>query len=322
MIAKNVFLILLVFYLNNLFGAQEDFTSATLVSSPMNTAHPFYDLLLKKGPKYVEWLYFHCKGLADKNTLTTPMNTPLVFSITQNGAVLKDTIPNCVHPKLYENERELEWQSEIPLYGSFPDYINFHLTNDPKKGATIVLNSTRVGTTIKIYVLTVEGDMVSSISSKRLTKGIHKFHWLTKDIKAGNYLLFSEIDDYLTIHTLRVEKNWFTNIFSRDSEVSHKKKVIRFSFEEGDIPTTKGEFQYIRKNRFGTNLGLNLLEAAMVKIKLLGINGDYIATIHHKKLNAGESEFLLDKYIEKTGWYLIQLTIDGKRMHLKTKIKK
>ncbi|MFT5892483.1 MAG: hypothetical protein ACI9Y7_002593 [Dokdonia sp.] len=323
MITKNTFLIVFVFFLNHLGIAQEDPPSATFLSNSTNKAHPFYGIFIKKDVKYMSWLYFHCKGLSDTNSLKTPMNSSLIFSIKQEDAIGIDTISNCVYPKLYEDEREQEWQSETPLYGSFPSYINFHLKNDPQTTATIELSIHRESSAIHMYVLTEEGDLVSTITDKTLTQGSHTLSWDTHDIKSGTYLLFTEIDSQVTIHSIAVEKNWLANIFSRNKEVWRPRKTIKFSFESSDVPTPEErEFHYVLKNRFGTSFGVNLLAESKVKIKLYTIKGDYISTINDGKLSAGASEFLLDTHIEKASWYLVKLTINDKITHSKLNIKK
>lgn len=320
MITKWTFLILFACCLNNSLVGQQDVASATLVSNSINRAHPFYEVLLKKDTEYLSWLYFHCKGLSDKSSLKTPLNKPLIFSIKQDGATVEDTVSNCVYPKIYEDEREPEWKSELPLYGSFPKYVNFHLSNDPKIAAVIDLSINRA-CIIKMYVLTEEGDLVETISDTPLQKGSHQFRWNTSAIKSGNYLLFTEIEGYLTIHSIAIEKHWWTNLFSRNKEVTRTKKVIQFRFE-GDIQMPEREGHYIHNNRNGTSIGVNLLAAAMVNIKLHTINGVFITTLNSKQLNTGESQFLLNKHIDKTGWYLIQLSINDKVKHIKLKIKK
>ena len=323
MVTKSAFLIVFVFFLNNLGIAQEDPPSVTFLSNSTNKAHPFYDVFIKKDAQYMSWLYFHCKGLSDTNSLKEPMNNPLVFGIKHEDAIAIDTISNCVYPKLYEDEREPEWQSEIPLYGSFPSYVNFHLKNDPQTAATIDLSILQESSAIHMYVLTEEGDLVSTITDKTRTQGKHTLYWDTNDIKSGNYLLFTEIDNLLTIHPLVVEKSWWANIFSRDKEVWRPRKTVKFSFESSDVQTPEErEFHYTLKNRFGTSFGVHLLTESKVKIKLYAINGDYISTINDKKLNAGASAFLLDTHIEKAGWYLVQLTINDKVTHSKLNIKK
>lgn len=322
MIEKCRFLIPLFLFFISFGMSQENVTSVQLLSNNINKAHPFYKVLLKKDKLYINWIYHHCKGLGNKKTLKSPMNKPLVFSLQHEDTTVQDTIANCISPKLYENERELEWKSEIPLYGGFPEYIDFHLKNDPNIGAKIDLYNHREAKNIKMYVLTAAGDLLSTISDKPFNKGIHSLHWNTKDIKAGNYLLFTEVDTHLTIHQIRVEKNWWVNLFSRDKELSRRKSVIRKWYETEDLPELKGVFPYIQKNRFGTAIGLHLETAALVKIKLFAINGDFISTIYHKKLNAGETEFLLDTHIEKSGWYFIQLSIDDTRKYIRLKIKK
>ena len=312
-----------IFFLNALGHGQDSaIPSVRLAVSPVNTVHPFYQVLSKKDTAYMNWLYYHCSGLAHKNILKSPLNSPLVFTIKREKVVVTDTIANCVHPKLYENVRELKWQNEIPLYGSLPKGIDFHISNDPKSLTTIDLFLEQEMSDVNLYVLTAKGEMVATIADKPLTKGNHSLQWNTKNIKAGNYLLFTEIDTYLTIHQIHVEKNWWSNIFSRGKEVTYSKKVYRSSYEAADLPKLEGEFPYIRKNRFGTSLGFNLPNSARIKIKLYAINGNPIASILHQKLDSGEYEFLLDKYVEKSGWYLVQLTINDKQKHLKLNIKK
>lgn len=320
--AKSTLLIVFVFFLNHLGIAQEDPPSVTFLSNSTNKAHPLYDIFSKKDAKYMSWLYYHCKGGSSTNSLQTPMNTHLVFSVKQEGITITDTVSNCVYPKLYEDEREPEWQSEIPLYGRFPSYINFHIRNDPQTAATIDVSIHQESSHIRMYVLTKEGDLVSTITDKTFAQGSHTLHWDTSDIKSGTYLLFTEIGSYLTIHSIAVEKSWWANIFSRDKEAWRPRKTMKFSFESSDVEIPEREFNYVLRNRFGTSLGVKLLTESMVKIKLYAINGDYISTINNGKLKVGESTFLLDEYIEKTGWYFIQLTINNKKKHIKINIKK
>jgi hypothetical protein len=323
MITKSASLIVFVFLLNTIGTAQEEPPSVTFLSNSTNKAHPFYDVFIKKDTKYMSWLYFHCKGLSDTNSLKISKSNPLIFSITQNDVIGIDTISNCVYPKLYEDEREQEWQSEIPLYGSFPNYVNFHLKNDPQTAATIDLSIHQASSAIHMYVLTEEGDLVSTITDKTLTQGNHTLSWNTDDIKSGTYLLFTEIDSHLTIHPLVVKKNWLANIFSRDKEAWRPRRTIKFSYESSDMQThEEREFHYVLKNRFGTSFGVNLLAESKVKIKLYTIKGDYISTIHDGKLSSGPFEFLLEKYIEKAGWHLVQLTINDKITHSKLNTKK
>ncbi len=323
MITKSTFLIVFVFFLNQVGIAQEDPPLVKLVSNNTNKAHPLYDLFIKKDNQYMSWLYFHCKGLSNIKSLKTPKNNPLIFNIQQEGETRVDTISNCVYPKLYEDEREQEWQSEIPLYGSFPSYINFHLKNDPQTKATMDVSIHQTSAAIHMYVLTEEGDLVSTITDKMYTQGYHTLSWNTNDIKSGIYLLFTEIDNHLTIHPLVVEKNWFANIFSRNKEAWRPRKTIKYNFESSNMPTYEDrEFHYTLKNRFGTSFGVNLLATSKVKIKLYTIKGDYISTINDGKLNVGTSEFLINEHIEKTGWYFIQLTINDKITHHKLNIKK
>lgn len=322
MIAKSTFLILFVLFVNHSLRGQEYAPSVTLISDSLNRAHPFYDILVKKDKKYINWLYFHSKGLSDTTRLKKPLNKPLVFRIQLGDSIVQDTLSNCVHPQLYEDERESQWQSEIPLYGSFPSYINFHLKNDPKVAAKIDVHIHRAVADIKMYVLTEDGNLVYRIVDNTLRQGRHRFHWFTADIKSGTYLLFTEIGTHLTIHPIQVEKNWFANLFSRDKEISRKKRVFTTDFESFDVPVPEGEYHYVHMDRFGTSLGLNLLAASMVKMKLFTIQGEYISTIKNEKVNKGKIAFLLNKHVEESGWYFIQLSINDSIKHIKIKIKK
>ena len=320
---KSTFLILSLVFLTTIGVSQENFTSAQLVSDSINKAHPFYDALIKKNKKYISWLYFHCNGLDNKNISKSLMNNPLIFSIKQEGITVQDTIANCIHPKLYENEREPEWQSEIPLYGSFPKYINFHLSNDPKTGVSIDVSINQQSFNFKIYVLTEEGDMVDTIIDEYLNPGDYELYWNTEDFKSGDYLIFTQIDEHLVIQEIEVEKHWFVNLFSR-SKKTYLKKRIYTTVDDSPIKLKNESLitNYILHNRLGIFLAISLLNETQVKAKLFSIDGNYIATVIDEKLDRGESTFLLNDYVKETGWYLIQLTIDTKKQYIKVNIKR
>lgn len=320
MILKNTLLLLFLFLLNNFISAQETPPLATLVLNSFNKEHPFYDVLIKKDIAYINWLYFHCKGKNVSNTLNDENRKPLLFSVRQGASEMLDTIQNCIYPKLYENEREREWKSEIPLYGSLPKYINFHIANDPNFSASIDLSIHRAVADVKIEVLTQEGELVSTVIDKTLRQGRHRFHWFTQDIKSGTYLVFTEIDAHLTIHSVRVEKNWFANIFSRDKEMPDKKRIITTDFEMLDIPVPEGEYHYVHMDRHGTALGFNLLSEATVKVELFTIQGKYITIVQERKFQKGKTEILVDPFVKSQGWYLAKLSINDKTTHVKLKI--
>ncbi len=320
---KCTFLLLPLVFLTTIGVGQGNFTPTKLVSNSINKTHPFYKVLIKKDKNYISWLYFHCKGLGNKSTATTPMNNPLVFDIKKEGVWVQDTIANCVHPKLYENEREPEWQSEIPLYGSFPKYITFHLNNDPKAGVSIDIFIKQHSSYLKMYVLTENGDMVDTIIDDSLKEGAHKLYWNTEDFKLGNYLLFTEVDEQLIIQKIKIEKNWFVNLFSRSKKMDRKKRIYTTVDDFPFKPQKKRAItNYILHNRFGTHLGIKLQNEAQVKAKLFSIDGNYIATVANEKIAHGESTFLLNDYVSEPGWYLMQLTINQKKQHIKVKIKR
>jgi len=320
MISKNKLLIL--FLISHFLSAQENAPSVTLVANSFNKANPFYDVLIMKDKSYIYWLYFHCKGKNVSNQINYGNSKPLIFSFRQDTSEILDTIQNCIHPKLYESEREQEWKSEIPLYGSFPKYINFHLTNDPNFSSKIDISIQRSIANVKMYVLNEEGELVSTIVHNILKQGSHRFHWFSQDIKSGTYLIFTEIDAHLTIHSVRVVKNWFENIFSRGKDISHTKRIITTDYESLDIPEPEGDFHYIHMDRHGTSLGLNLLSDTKVKMELFTIQGKYITTVQDRKFPKGKTEFFLDPFVKKQGWYLVKLTKNDKTIHIRINIKK
>ncbi len=300
-----------------------------LSSSSFNKAHPYYEIFKTKDADYIKWLYYGCVSnrTTEANTKSLkPSNNesgPLVFRIIENGSTRYDTIRNCVHPGPYEADLDSGWESIIPVYGKLPTGVWSTLDHDPVGGTRVALHIDKKQVNTKLEILAEDGFLVYTMADAYLTKGTHDFVWRPRSVKAGYYLLHTEVDGELMVQRIQVRDSWLRSFLSGFyARVKGKRAIRKYKKSDptGNLP--KGTTLSLEQNRKGTNLALSVPVNSEVEVSLLQPDGTLVKRGIETKESSNSYSCRLNDHISKTGIYLMLTKINGVQRTQKVRLKK
>lgn len=311
------------------FYGQLDWASVDIDLEPnsFNKAHPYYEYFKTKDTDYIKWLYYGCASKQEQSMYSKQMSTNsntesgfLIFKITNEGNSRYDTIRNCVHPGTYEVERDPGWESIIPIHGKLPDGVWSTLDNNPKGNTEVTLHVKETPINAKLEIVTEEGESVRTLVDDYFEKGTYDFSWNPKSVDPGSYLLHTAVDGQFMIQRIHVQDSWLRKAlpFLFSDQIAYKK--YRKSESSGKLP--KGTVLSINHDRHGVTVGLTNIKNAQVRISLLKPDGSLIKNIINSKFKDNTYKGLLNRFVEKTGNYLLVVEVNGSKRTQKIKLKK
>lgn len=316
--------LMLLFIMSNSYG-QTDWAAndVHLESSSFNKAHPYYEFFRTQDEDYIKWLYYGCTSSRTSYKDLGKESGPLIFRITKDGSSRYDTILNCVHPSIYETDRESGWESIIPIHGALPNGVWGNLENNPKGNTNVALYVQKKPVNAKIEVLTEEGELVSTLVEAYLEQGEYDFTWRPISVDPGSYLLYTRIDEGLMIQRIQVVKSWMRTIFSDIyGKIKGRAAYRKYQKSEPSGGLPKGTILALNHDRHGVTLGLTTLPNSQVCIKLLRPDGSLLKNLVDENMKNSEYSSLLNNHVAKSGTYLLFIEVNGEERTQKIKLKK
>lgn len=209
---KNVLFIILAMSYFPFVSAQD--MHINLADSKINNNHPYIETFKKKSEDYIVWLYYECKQASNKtskgfqNRSLRNGHQSLVFEITENGMITRDTLRNIVHP----NKAVLTGTNNL-ISGKLPEGVWISLDTNSKGKSDIKLYNKITDAQVELLVCNEKGEQVETLFKGSLTKGEFSYRWELPSRTVKHYYLYTSVNGELLIQRIVRSKNLFERIF-------------------------------------------------------------------------------------------------------------